>query len=160
MRLGDLTYNVTDIRLLDRNKPAEAPYLVNNPPRPKGRAYLGVFLKIYNHNQKRDRPSAPGFLLEPLRDPSLVVMNQSSESPYRLDQGGVVPAGGELPIPGSPSAAGPIEGGLLLYVVSSKMTAVATLPADHQHRIEARRDHAAGGAEDLRRRHGPRLGTA
>jgi len=124
VRLGDLTYNVTDIRLLDRNKPAEAPYLVNSPPRPKGRAYLGVFLKIYNHNQKRDRPSAPGFLLEPLRDPSLVVMNQSSESPYRLDQGGVVPAGGELPIPGSPSAAGPIEGGLLLYVVSSKMTAV------------------------------------
>ena len=124
MRLGDLTYNVTDIRLLDRNKPAEAPYLVNNPVRPKGRAYLGVFLKIYNHNPNRDRPSAPGFLLEPLRDPSLVVMNQSSESPYRLDQGGVVPAGGVLPIPGSPSAAGPIEGGLLLYVVTSKMTAV------------------------------------
>ena len=38
MRLGDLTYNITDVRLLDRDKPADAPYLVNlEPVRPKGR---------------------------------------------------------------------------------------------------------------------------
>ena len=122
VRLGDLTYNVTDVRLLDRDKPSEAPYLVNTPVRPKGRAYLGVFLKIYNHNPNRERTSAPGYLLEPSADPSLVALNQWSESPYRLDQGGIVPAGGELPLPETASAAGPIEGGLLLYVVSSEMT--------------------------------------
>ena len=124
VRLGDLTYNVTNVRLLDRDKPAEAPYLVNNPVRPKGRAYLGVFIKIYNHDPNKDLPSAPGYLLEPQRNPSLVAYNQASESPYSLDQGGTVPAGGVLPVPGSPSAAGPIAGALLLYVVSDKMTAV------------------------------------
>jgi len=29
---------VTDVRLLNRNKPVDAPYLVNAPVRPKGRA--------------------------------------------------------------------------------------------------------------------------
>jgi hypothetical protein len=81
-----------------------------------------VFLKIYNNNPDKDLPIAPGYLLEPERDPSLVVMNQASESPYWLEMGGKVPAGGELPIPGSPAAAGPIEGGLLLYWVSGPMS--------------------------------------
>ena len=124
VRLGDLTYVVTNVRLLNRDKPVDAPYLVNLQAPPKGAAYFGVFLKIYNNNPDKDLPIAPGYLLEPLRDPSLVVLNQASESPYWLDMGGKVPAGGELPIPGSPSAAGPISGGFLLYVVNSKMTAV------------------------------------
>jgi hypothetical protein len=127
VRLGDLTYVVTNIRVLNRDKPADAPYLVNLDSLPKGRAYFGVFLKIYNNNPNKDLPSAPGFLLEPQRAPGLVVQNQWSESPYRLDQGGTVPAGGELPIPGSPSAAGPVAGGLLLYVIKGAMTAAQPL---------------------------------
>jgi hypothetical protein len=109
--------------VLDRDRPSDAPYLVNLDSLPTGRAYFGVFLKIYNHNTKAAEPSAPGFLLEPTRAPGLVVQNQWSESPYRLDQGGTVPAGGVLPVPGSPSAGGPVEGGLLLYVVKGAMTA-------------------------------------
>jgi hypothetical protein len=120
--IGDLTYNVTDVRLLKRNRPVDAPYLVNKDPSPKGLYYLGVFVKIYNNNPDKEQVSAPGYLLEPSRAPGLVVMQQASESPYNLDQGGVVPAGGELPIPGSPSAAGPIKGGLLLYWIKPSMT--------------------------------------
>src|SRR6478672_9138581 len=122
VRLDDLTYVITDVRLLNRNKPVDAPYLVNAPVRPKGRAYLGVFLKIYNNNADKALPSAPGYLLEPQKNPSYVVYQQWSESPYRLDPGTTVPAGGELPVPGSSSAAGPITGGLLLFVVRKEMT--------------------------------------
>jgi hypothetical protein len=122
LRLGDLTYLVTDIRVLDRDRPADAPYLTNLQALPAGRAYFGVFLKIYN-NADEERPSAPGYLLEPMRAPGLVVQNQWSESPYKLDQGGMVPARGVIPVPGSPAAAGPIDGGLLLYVIKSAMTA-------------------------------------
>lgn len=123
VRLGDLTYVVTNIRVLDRDRPSDAPYLVNLDSLPTGRAYFGVFLKVYNHNSKTAEASAPGFLLEPSRAPGLVGQNQWSESPYRLDQGASVPAGGVLPVPGSPSAAGPIDGGLLLYVVDGPMSA-------------------------------------
>ena len=120
--IGDLTYNVTDVRLLRQNRPVDAAYLVNKDPSPKGLYYLGVFIKIYNNNPHKDQISAPGFLLEPAKAPDLVVMQQASESPYNLDQGAPVPAGGELPIPGSPSAGGPIKGGLLLYWITPKMT--------------------------------------
>jgi hypothetical protein len=123
VRLGDLTYVVTNIRVLDRDRPTDAPYLVNLQALPKGRAYFGVFVKIYNDNADAEQPSAPGYLLEPSRAPGLVAQNQWSESPYKLDQGGTVPAGGVLPIPGSPSAGGPIDGGLLLYVIKGTMTA-------------------------------------
>jgi hypothetical protein len=127
VRLGDLTYVITNVRVLDPNRPSDAPYVVNLEPVPKGRdgtsrVYFGVFLKVYNHNTDKAEPSAPGFLLEPTQAPGLVAQNQWSESPYRLDQGATVPAGGQLPIPGSASAGGPIEGGLLLYVVSPAMT--------------------------------------
>jgi hypothetical protein len=123
VRIGQLTYAITEIRILKLNRPADAPYLVNLQDPPKGDAYFGVFLKIYNHDRDNDHVSAPGFLLEPTKNTSLTAMNQSSESPYRLDQGGTVPAGSELPVPGSASAGGPIPGGMLLYVLNGKMTA-------------------------------------
>jgi hypothetical protein len=121
--IGDLTYNVQSVRLLNPNRPADAPYMVNLPSQPKGRAYMGVFLKIYNHSREHDVVSAPGYLLEPVPAPGLVVMNLPSESPYWLDQGGTVPAGGVLPVPGTPAAAGPTAGGMLLYLITSQMTA-------------------------------------
>ena len=120
--IGDLIYNVTDVRLLNPSRPVDAPYLVNKGPLPKGMAYLGVFLKIYNTNPDEEQVSAPGYLLEPKSQPGLVMMNQASESPYTLDQGGTVPPGGEIPLPGSPSAAGPIKGGLVLYLIKGSTT--------------------------------------
>src|SRR5262245_29116870 len=99
VRIGDLVYNVTAIRVLRLNKRGDAPYLTNYPPPPRGNAYLGVFLKFYNMNATRALPSAPGYLLEPIKNPGLVTGLQSSESPYALIPGAEVPAGGELPVP-------------------------------------------------------------
>lgn len=122
VRIGDLVYNVTAIRVLQRNRPDDAPYLVNYPPPPRGNAYLGIFLKIYNMNPHKDLPSAPGYLLEPVKNPGLVTGLQSSESPYALVPGATVPAGGELPIPGTAAAAGPTDGALMLIRISGKTT--------------------------------------
>jgi hypothetical protein len=119
VRIGDVVYNVTAVRLLNRNRPTDAPYLVNKEAPPKGIAYLGVFLKLYNMNPDKKQPSAPGYLLEPTKAPGLVVMQQSSESPYTFPGGDVPPAG---TIPDPTAASGPIPGALLLYYVNGKMT--------------------------------------
>ena len=89
--------------------------------RPKGRAYLGVFLKIYNHNPDRERTSAPGYLLEP-SGPVARRAEPVVGEPVQAGPGRNRPRRRGASVPGSPSAAGPIAGGLLLYVVSSEMT--------------------------------------
>jgi len=117
--VGGLIYNVKAIRFLDRNRPADAPYLVNKDKPPKGLVYIGIWLKVYNPSGK-DLPIAPGYLLEPAQDAGQVQMQQSSESPYGLNDT-IVPARGLVPVPGSSEAAGPTQGGLLLYWLSNKV---------------------------------------
>jgi hypothetical protein len=121
VKLGDLLYNVTDVRILKRNRPSDAPYVVNLQKAPPGNAYLGVFVRIYNLSAKT-QTSAPGYLLEPSRSPGNAVMNQSSESPYQLAIGAPVAAGGQLPVPGSAAAEGKIPGGLVLYRINADVT--------------------------------------
>jgi hypothetical protein len=112
LRAGDLLYNVTDVRILER--PADARDLVNLPKTERGVAYLGVYVRVYNLGGT-DQPSAPGYLLEPSRAPSAAEMNMASESPAALQLGAPVPAGGALP-------AAP-EGGLLVYRINGEVTA-------------------------------------
>lgn len=117
--VGGLIYNVTAIRFLDRNRQADAPYLVNKDAPPKGLVYIGIWLKVYNPSGK-DLPIAPGYLLEPYNDAVQVQMQQSSESAYNLSDP-IVPARGVVPVPGTTEAAGPTPGGLLLYWLSNKV---------------------------------------
>ena len=116
--LDGLTYNVTAIRFLDRNRPADAPYLVNKDAPPKGITYIGIWLKVYNPTHKA-LPIAPGYLLEPTKATDQTQMQQSSESPYSLIDT-FVPARGVVPVPGSSEAAGPTPGGLLLYWLNNR----------------------------------------
>jgi hypothetical protein len=124
VRIGDLVYNITAIRILQLNKPGDAPYLTNYPPPPKGNQYLGIFMKVYNLNPDKDLPSAPGYLLESVNNPGVVTGLQSSESPYAYVPGAMVPAGSELPIPGTAAAGGPTEGALMLIRIKGSMTQV------------------------------------
>jgi hypothetical protein len=121
VKVDNLIYNVTDVRVLDYDSPSAAPYLVNLRRPAKGSGYLGVFMRVYNRT-KRDQVSAPGFLLEPSKQPGLVLMNNASESPYSLQQGAKVPAGSVLPVPGSAPASGTFPGGLLLYAINGDTT--------------------------------------
>ena len=121
MHVDGLIYNVTDVRVLDFDSPSAAPYLVNLQRPAKGSAFLGVFLRVYNPTGK-DAASAPGYLLEPSKQPGLAEMNKSSESPYQLELGAKVPAKGVIPEPGSAAASGRFPGGLLLYGINGTTT--------------------------------------
>jgi hypothetical protein len=116
-----LVYNITDVRVLNLDSPSDAPYLVNEPRLPKGSAYLGVFLRIYNRG-KVTRASAPGYLLEPQKAAIQVRQMASSQSPYQLAIGAKVAAGSMLPVPGTASAAGKLPGALMTYVIDSGVT--------------------------------------
>jgi hypothetical protein len=121
MTVEGLIYNVTDVRILDYDSPSAAPYLTNMQRPAKGSALLGVFMRVYNPTDK-PMDSAPGFLLEPSKQPGLAEQNKSSESPYRLTLGAKVPAKGVIPEPGSAAASGKFPGGLLLYGINGLTT--------------------------------------
>jgi|SRR3954449_680477 hypothetical protein len=121
MQVEGLVYNVTDVRILEYGKPSDAPYLTNLERPAEGSAYLGVFLRVYNPTGK-DLPSAPGYLLEPSKQPGLAEQNSASESPYDLAMGATVKAKNVLPEPGSAAAKGEIPGALLLYPISKETT--------------------------------------
>jgi hypothetical protein len=121
LAVDGLIYNVTDVRLLDFDSPSAAPYLTNLQRPAKGSAFLGVFVRVYNPTG-RDEPSAPGYLLEPSKDPGIAEMNKASESPYSLQLGATVPAKSVIPQPGSANASGQFPGGMLLYGITSKTT--------------------------------------
>jgi hypothetical protein len=120
MQVEGLIYNVTDVRVLDFDEPADTPYLTNLH-KTKGSGYLGVFLRVYNPTGK-NLPSAPGYLLEPSKQPGLVEQNSASESPYSLALGATVKANSMLPEPGSAAAKGTVPGALLLYPISKETT--------------------------------------
>jgi hypothetical protein len=121
VEVDGLIYNVTDVRVLDFDSPSAAPYLTNLQRPAKGNGFLGVFMRVYNPSGKAVA-SAPGFLLEPSKQPGLAEMNKASESPYSLTLGETVPANGVIPKPGSAAASGQFPGGLLLYGINTLTT--------------------------------------
>ncbi len=121
LRMGDLVYNVTDVRVMNYDSPSSAPYLVNLQRPAKGAGYLAVFLRVYNLG-KRKQASAAGYLLEPSKQPGLAEMVKPAESPYQFTLGQAVPAGGVVPAPGTPAAAGKFPGGMLLYGINGDST--------------------------------------
>jgi hypothetical protein len=121
MEVEGLVYNVTDVRILKHGSEADAPYLTNLEPPADGTGYLGVFLRVYNRGRK-DLPSAPGYLLEPSKQPGLVEQNSASESPFSFPMGATVQAGGMVPVPGSKAAGGKVPGALLLYPITKEST--------------------------------------
>ncbi len=115
-----LVYDVTDVRVLSFDDPLAAPYLTNLH-KVKDTDYLGVFLRVYNPTGK-DLASAPGYLLEPSRQPGLAEQNNPSESPFSFEPGATVKAKNMLPEPGTAASKGTIPGALLLYPVSKETT--------------------------------------
>ena len=115
-----LVYNVTNVHVLDFDDPLDAPYLTNLSPT-EGTELLGVFVRIYNTTGK-NLPSAPGFLLEPTKQPGLVEQNNASESPFRLEPGATVKAKSMLPEPVTAAAKGTTPGALIVYPISKETT--------------------------------------
>jgi hypothetical protein len=115
VELGDLSYNIQITRFLNPDDTEDGEYLVDQPPPDPGTSYLGVFLTIENDNDDEALPSADEYtIVDTLKNEYTPI---PSDSPYALDLGAPVPADGDLPVPDSTAASGPIEGALLIFKV-------------------------------------------
>lgn len=116
IELGDLRFNVQLTRFLNANDREDREYLEGEPTAPLGEAYLGVFMEVENEGDESvTLPEAnqmkivdtTGVEYEPVE----------AESVFGFPFGEVLGAGGEVPLPDTASASGPIQGSIVLFLL-------------------------------------------
>ena len=115
----DVTYNVVISRFLNPDDSEDAEYLEGQPDPPPGQFYFGVFLQIVNESDETVTLPETLTVVDTLDNEYEPV---ETESPYALELGAELPAGGEYPIPNSTPAEGPIQGSLVLFLVEEAST--------------------------------------
>ena len=127
VKLGNLLYNVEISRFLNPRDPEDRAYLAGQPPPPNNKLYLGVFMLIQNEaDTAQDVPSdfkvadTQGTKFNPI----------PSQSLFALKLGGKVGGGEQLPQPGSTAANGPIQGSMVLFLISQSATEDRPLTLD------------------------------
>ena len=121
LELGDIHYRVQITRFLNPQDVEDAEYLDGLPESlPRGKAYLGVFLKVQNEGSTPFTvPSKEDFTVKDTAGQTFSPIPQ--ETPFSLVLGSTIPPDGELPLPDSAAGAGPIEGALLLFEVDTSI---------------------------------------
>lgn len=121
LELGEIHYRVQITRFLNPQDVEDAEYLDGLPDTlPKGKAYLGVFLKVKNEGSTSFTvPSKEDFTVKDTTDQTFSPIPQ--DTPFSLVLGSTIPPGGELPLPDSAAGAGPIEGAMLLFEVDTSI---------------------------------------
>jgi hypothetical protein len=114
VELGELAYNVQLTRFLNPDDNEDAEYLVGQAPSEPGHGYLGVFMVIDNESEEV-QSSASGYTIVDTTEEEFTPLR--SESPYALTEGEQVPADGQLPLPDTTAATGPVQGALLIFRV-------------------------------------------
>jgi hypothetical protein len=117
--LGDLRYNVTITRFLNPSDEEDRAYLLGQPPQANDKLYLGVFMQIENEG---DSPQTipTGFKVTDTQHNEYLPVK--SRSAFALDLGGPIPPNGEVPELETAAARGPIEGGMVLFVIQDAST--------------------------------------
>lgn len=113
LEVGGLEYNVVLTRFLNPALPDDGVHLTDQPEAPDDADYLAVFMQVENTSDEQHTPirgmfieDARGNRFDPLR----------SESPFALSFD-PLPPGGTLPAPSSVAAEGPMQGGLVLFLI-------------------------------------------
>jgi hypothetical protein len=115
MKLGNLVYNVQISRFLNPNDDEDKAYLAGQPPPPNDEFYLGVFMQVSNDGSTPEAVPTD-FIVEDTVGTRFKPV--ASDSLFALDLGGKVPADGQLPKPETTAANGPIQGAMVLFLVS------------------------------------------
>ena len=115
LHLGDLKYNVSITRYLNPNDAEDKAYLEGAPKLPNDETYLGVFMQINND----------GDHAQVIPQDMKVIDTEGTEySPAPLDNdfslalGSQVAGGAVVPDPESTAANGPIQGSMVLFLIS------------------------------------------
>jgi hypothetical protein len=117
VKLGELEYNVTFSRYLNRADTEDSAYLVGQPAPPEGSTYFGVFFEVQNESdQPQTLPSTLTITDADHKTYDLV----PSESLYALPLGGEVESHEQVPVLDSTAQLGPIEGSLALFLLPSE----------------------------------------
>jgi hypothetical protein len=120
LNVGPLVYEVQLSRELNPTNTEDASYLQGLSPAERhlapGQEWFGVFLQVYNSTSK-PLPAASSLTITDTQGNSYipVVPNVTNQYAYRGAE--VVPAKGQLPLPGSVASAGATQGALLLYKI-------------------------------------------
>jgi hypothetical protein len=115
VKLGDVSYNVVFTRYLNRDDTEDSAYLVGQPPPPPGKAYFGAFFQLENEG---DRPQRLPETLTITDADGEEYESIPSESLYALHLGSQIGADDVLPALDSTPQQGPIEGSLVLFLLS------------------------------------------
>lgn len=127
IKLGDLLYNVQITRYLNPKDPEDKAYLAGEPPLSSDQYYLGVFMQIQNESGSAQPVPArftvtdtEGHKFKPIQSRSL----------FALKLGGKVAGDGELPVPESTAADGPIQGSMVLFRITGSAIEARPLTLD------------------------------
>lgn len=119
VEVGGLSYNVQLTRFLNPGDPEDAAYLAGEPPAPRGKVYLGVFMVVENEGSE---PARVPYEMTVSDTRKLGYTPERSRSEYALDFGEPLAPEETLPEPGTTAAAGPIKGAMVLFLVPQDMT--------------------------------------
>ena len=119
LELGDVGYRVQITRFLNPSDIEDAQYLEGQPvPPPPGKAYLGVFMRVFNEGDSAFRvPAYDQFHVEDTSGTKYEPVSQRTV--FSLDPGTSIPPGADLPQPESAAGSGPTGGALLLFLVNT-----------------------------------------
>jgi hypothetical protein len=120
VEIGPLEYNVLFSRFLNPNDVEDHGYLEGQPPPPPGSIYFGVFTEVQNHSGEESVPLPDTIKVVDADENEFEAIE--SESPYALPLGTELAPDGELPVPDSIAAMGPIKGSLLLFEITTSST--------------------------------------
>jgi hypothetical protein len=118
IKLGDLEFNVQETRFLNPSQPDDGVYLTGQQlPPPPSQSYLGVFLTV--HNDADDPVKLPTYADVSVVDTTGVAYEAiPSSSPFAAPLGTEIEAGGDVPAPDTAAESGPVQGALLIFLVS------------------------------------------
>jgi hypothetical protein len=120
VELGDLQYNVLFARYLNPDDVEDREYLIGQPAPQPDQLYLGVFVQVLNKSKESGQTIPPDWTLVDSEDKEYFPL--PSESPYALRLGGRVGPEDQVPALDSTPEVGPIEGSMVLFVITDETT--------------------------------------
>lgn len=115
----DVSYNVVISRFLNPDDVEDAGYLEGAPEAPPNQQYFGVFMQVKNESDDPVRLPEQLTVVDTL---DTTYSNLDTDSQYALPLGAEVPASKNFPVADSTPAYGPIEGSLVLFLISKAAT--------------------------------------